>query len=55
MESTMNKAKKMIGIWTGDADALKELSHVTRRTQVELLHEAIHMLADSLLNREKEL
>jgi hypothetical protein len=40
----IDKARKLVSIWGQDAKRLKRLSHVTERTQVELLHEAIAAL-----------
>jgi hypothetical protein len=48
----IDKARKLVSIWGQDAKRLKRLSHVTERTQVELLHEAIAAL-ERVIKAEK--
>jgi hypothetical protein len=50
----IDKAKKMVGLWTDDAKTLKQLSVITGKSQIELLHEALHVLAAGILNRPEE-
>jgi predicted DNA-binding protein len=53
MVEKIDKARKAIALWAEDATRLQRLSARTRRTQVELLHQAIKEL-DQKLRVHKE-
>jgi predicted DNA-binding protein len=53
MPEKMDKARKLVSAWAITANRLRQLSETTGKTQVELLHEAIQLLADKQRVQER--